>query len=322
MIKTSEHSTHVHQNVVEKGDEEIMTADNILKDLKKDIPIGADLIYVSVAHIIDDEGHHGEGTNDNFVLYGLTLSVILMCLCIGVYQYLIISQKNKWYYNAIYTCDCDHCSKKKNISSCDLKIPKHKFLGVLSGVLHIISFISFVYFHGQPFQFYGLYDKSLSFLFLIIWSFLNGIIHKVVKINVPKYIHINMKRIRMLKNRKKELLAAQYKKKIEKRYNGMVQKHIEYIENKVTHNDDCFCEYDLDNVTFKELERDIKESDAEEEEELLEIEKEIKILTNKENITHKKIEIVIDETNKETEKINDEIEDINNEDVEEQINDT
>ena len=307
MNKTTSHTNHVHQKVVEKGDEQVMTTNNILKDLKKDIPIGADLIYVSVAHII---GHDDE----DYVLYGLSLSIILMCLFIGIFQYLVISQKNKWYYNAIYTCDCDHCSRKKNISSCSLRIPKYKFLGFLSGILHICSFLVFVYFHGEPFKFYGLYDKNLSFLFLIIWSFLNGIIHKIIKINVPKYVYINMNRIRQLKNRKKELLASQYKKKIEKRYNGMVQRHIHYIQTKVTHNDDCFCEYDLDNISFKELELDIKESDAEEEEELLEIEKEINNITMKGNIAHKEIEIVIDKTKTEKEKIDKEIEDINKED--------
>jgi len=303
MEKTSDHSTHVHQKVVEKGDEQIMTTDNILKDLKKDIPIGADLIYVSIAHII---GHDKK----DFVLYGLTLSVILMCLCIGIYQYLIISQKNKWYYNAIYTCECDHCLRKKNISSCSLKLPKYKFLGLLSAILHIVSFISFVYFHGEPFDFFGLYDQNLSFLFLIIWSFLNGIVHKVIKINVPKYVHINMKTIRILKNRKKELLASQYKRKIEKRYNGMVQRHIDYIQTKVTHNEDCFCEYDLDNVSFKELERDIKESDVEEEEDLLELEKEIGVLKEKEVdiIKEKEIIINIDDKDNKKEEDKDEIE--------------
>ena len=294
------HNNNNNNKVVEKGDEQIANTSSMLKNIRKDIPMGADILFVTISHIM---GHD----NEDYVFFGLSLTIILMSFVIGLYQYLIISQKNKWYYNAIYSCDCKHCYAKKHISYC-LHVPKHKFLGLISAILHIISFLTFVYFHSQPFAYYGIYSKELSFIFLIVWTFINGVIHKVVQINTPKYIQINMAEIRALKNKKKELLASQYKKKIERRYNGMVQKHIEYIENKVTNSKDCFCEHDMDNVEFKELEIDIKESDVEEGEELVELDKKMDMLVDKQKEIDKIIKVVIDK-NKNDDKDND-IEDI------------
>ena len=273
------------KQVVEKGDEQIANTDNMLKGIRKDIPMGADILYVTISHIM---GHD----NEDYVFFGLGLTVILMCLVIGLYQYLIISQKNKWYYNAIYACECKHCYAKKHISYC-LQVPKHKFLGLISANLHIISFLVFVYFHGQPFEHYGIYSKDLSFIFLVVWTFVNGVIHKVIQINVPKYVHINMNAIRTLKNKKKELLASQYKKKIERRYNGMVQRHIEYINTKVTNDKNCFCEHDMDNVEFAELEIDIKESDVEEGEELIELDKKLDLLAKKQKEIDHILKVVV-----------------------------
>ena len=273
------------KQVVEKGDEQIANTDNMLKGIRKDIPMGADILYVTISHIM---GHD----NEDYVFFGLGLTVILMCLIIGLYQFLIISQKNKWYYNAIYACECEHCYAKKHISYC-LQVPKHKFLGLISANLHIISFLVFVYFHGQPFEHYGIYSKDLSFIFLVVWTFVNGVIHKVIQINVPKYVHINMNAIRALKNKKKELLASQYKKKIERRYNGMVQRHIEYINTKVTNDKNCFCEHDMDNVEFAELEIDIKESDVEEGEELIELDKKLDLLAKKQKEIDHILKVVV-----------------------------
>jgi len=284
------HNNNNNNKVVEKGDEQIANTSSMLKNIRKDIPMGADILFVTISHIM---GHD----NEDYVFFGLSLTIILMSFVIGLYQYLIISQKNKWYYNAIYSCDCKHCYAKKHISYC-LHVPKHKFLGLISAILHIISFLTFVYFHSQPFAYYGIYSKELSFIFLIVWTFINGVIHKVVQINTPKYIQINMAEIRALKNKKKELLASQYKKKIERRYNGMVQKHIEYIENKVTNSKDCFCEHDMDNVEFKELEIDIKESDVEEGEELVELDKKMDMLVDKQKEIDKIIKVVIDKNKK------------------------
>jgi len=252
------------EKVLEKKDEQIMDTNNILKSIKKDIPIGADLVYVSAAQIIGRD-------NSDYIGLGLTITLILISLSIGIFQYLLISRQNKWYYNAIYACDCEHCSRKKNISSCSLKIRKHKFLGLLSATLHILSFLSFAYFHGEPFNHYGLYNQNLSFLILIVWAFMNALIHKVININVPKYVQLNMATIRNIKSTKKELLASQYKRKVEKRYNGMIQKHLKYIQNKVSNHDDCFCEYDLDNVSFAEIELNIAETNIEEKNDLFEI---------------------------------------------------
>ena len=262
-------STHTKETkqIVEKGDEQIANTNNMLKSIRKDIPMGADITYVTISHIM---GHDKE----DYVFFGLGLTIVLMSFVVGLFQYLIISQKNKWYYNAIYACECKHCYAKKHISYC-LQVPKHKFLGLISAILHIISFLTFVYFHGEPFKHYGIYSKDLSFIFLVVWTFVNGVIHKIVQINVPKYVVINMNEIRTLKNRKKELLASQYKKKIQKRYNGMVEKHIEYIQTKVTNNKDCFCEHDMNNVAFAELEMGLAESDVEEDKELVELETKI-----------------------------------------------
>jgi len=270
---------------VEKGDEQIANTDDMLKGIRKDIPMGADILYVTISHVL---GHD----NEDYVFFGLSLTVILMCLTIGLYQYLIISQKNKWYYNAIYACDCKHCYEKKHISYC-LQFPKHKYLGMVSAILHIISFLTFVYFHGQPFAYYGVYSQELSFILLIVWTFVNGVIHKVIQINVPKYVHINMKEIRILKNKKKELLASQYKKKIQRRYNGMVERHIKYINEKVVNDKDCFCEHDMNNVEFAEMEVDIRESDVEEGEELVELDKKLDLLAKKQKEIDTILKIVI-----------------------------
>jgi len=270
------------EKVLEKKDEQIMDTNNILKSIKKDIPIGADLVYVSASQIIARD-------NDDYIGLGLTITLILISLSIGIFQYLLISRQNKWYYNAIYACDCEHCSRKKNISSCSLKIRKYKFLGLLSASLHIISFLTFAYFHGEPFNYYGVYNQNLSFLILILWAFINALIHKVVSINVPKYVQMSMAAIRKDKTSKKELLASQYKRKIEKRYNGMVQKHLKYIQNNVNNHDDCFCEYDLDNVSFAELELGIMETNVGEENNLMEIKDKLDKLKQTENQLRKQL---------------------------------
>ncbi len=270
---------------VGKADEQIANTDDMLKDIRKDIPMGADILYVTISHVLGED-------NEDYVFFGLSITVIIMCFAIGLYQYLVISQKNKWYYNAIYTCDCKHCYAKKHISYC-LHFPKHKYLGMISAILHIISFLTFVYFHGEPFVYYGIYSQELSFILLIVWTFINGVIHKVIQINVPKYVHINMKEIRILKNKKKELLASQYKKKIQRRYNGMVQRHIKYINEKVVNDKDCFCEHDMNNIEFAELEIDIKESDVEEGEELVKLDKKIDSLDEKQKEIDKILKVVI-----------------------------
>ena len=284
---------------VEKGDEQIANTSNMLKNIRKDIPMGADIMYVTISHIM---GHD----NEDYVFFGLSLTVILMCMVIGLYQYLIISQQNKWYYNAIYACDCKHCYAKKHISYC-LQVPKHKFLGFISAILHIISFMTFVYFHGQPFDHYGLYSKELSSIFLVVWVFVNGVIHKVVQINVPKYVHINMNEIRALKNKKKKLLASQYKKKIQRRYNGMVESHIDYINKNVTNDKNCFCEHDMNDVEFAHLELDIVDSDIEEHEELFQIERQIGKSHQKDNELKKEIKIIIDKNNNDLDPVIEEI---------------
>ncbi len=273
------------KQIIEKGDEQISNTDNMLKSIRKDIPMGADILYVTISHIM---GHD----NEDYIFFGLGLTVILMCLVMGLYQYLTISQKNKWYYNAIYACDCKHCYAKKHISYC-LYIPKHKFLGLISAILHIISFLTFVYFHGEPFNHFGLYSKDLSFIFLVVWTFINGVVHKVIHINVPKYVHINMNEIRVLKNKKKELLASQYKKKIQRRYNGMFQSHIKFINEKVTNDKNCFCEHDMDNIAFAELEIDIKETDVEEGEELVKLDEKLDSLDEKQKEIDKILKVVI-----------------------------
>ena len=127
---------------------------------------------------------------------------------------------------------------------------------------------------------------------------MNGVIHKVIQINVPKYVHININAIRALKNEKKELLASRYKQKIEKRYNGMIQKHIKYINEIVALEKDCFCEHDIKEEdieevdkfkeTLDELKKVIKVEETEEldklKETLGELKKEIKIIVDDEEV--------------------------------------
>ena len=276
----------------EQGEEQVSNTDNLLKTLRKDIPLGSDVIYVSISHII---GHN----NEDFVFYGLTLTIILMSLIVGLYQYLIISQKNKWYYNAIYSCKCHHCTSKKNVNCICMTIPKHKFLGFISAILHIFSFIVFVYFHGQPFRHYGLYNDRLSFIFLILWTFINGVLHKVIQINVPKYVHININYLRELKNRKKELLANEYKRKLERCFNGLIEEHTEFIRNvecnKITFHD-CECEAEIAAIEAKITEIEVKKQQVDEKEQLVVLEEQLDVLNVKEKQFDVKLKIIDDDT--------------------------
>lgn len=266
--KKYNNSNSIIHNPIEKTDEKINDTRNALKTIKKNIPIGADVLYVTVSHILENS----ESTY--YESLGVFIIIILISFCIALYQYLLISSQNKWYYNSLYSCNCRHCIDKKFFYICKFKMFKHKIYGLISAVLQVISFIIFVYFHKQPFDAVNLYNAEMSFIFLIVWLFINGLIHKIVNINPPRYVIINMKYIKDLKEQRKKMVSAEYRKKFEKCLNGLTDKHIDIIKNikcKDFINQNCTCVYELGEIQMKELELKMKEHEQEQKESILEI---------------------------------------------------
>ena len=241
---TFSQNTHNSKELNKKKDEPIISTSNLLKELRKDIPIGADVIYITISKILANE-------EETYIFDVLIIIIFLIMIAIGIYQYCLIYRNNEWYYNAIYSCECNHCKLKKTYSIYNIKFKKSKLLAILSAFLHNISFLTFVYFHEQPFKFYNLYNQSLSFVFLIFWSFINGIIHKIIKINVPKYIITNMNYLKNMKNQKKKKIVLEYKKKLEECYMNYVHSHINYIKTIECNHiaQDCMCNNDIVNLT-------------------------------------------------------------------------
>ena len=112
-----------NNNVVQKTDEKIDETRNALKSIKKNLPVGADVLYVTISHILENS------ETSVYETYGIFVIILLISLCIAMYQYLVISSQNKWYHNSIYSCDCKHCLNKKYISICTYKFFKHKIFG-------------------------------------------------------------------------------------------------------------------------------------------------------------------------------------------------